>query len=46
MRGVHEHPHAADADKGDEPKSEGAKDEARVLDGDGQSEDAHANVTL
>ena len=46
MRGVDEHPHAVDADEGDEGEAEAAEHEARVADGHGQGEHAHADVAL
>ena len=46
MRGVDEHPHAVDADEGDEGEAEAAEHEARVADGHGEGEHAHADVAL
>ena len=46
MRGVDEHPHAVDADEGDEGEAEAAHHEAGVADGHGQGQNAHADVAL
>ena len=46
MCGVDEHPHAVDADEGDEGEAKAAEHEARVADGHGQGKDPHADVAL
>ena len=46
VRGPDEHPHAVDADEGDEAEAGGAEEEAGVAHGHGQREHAHPDVAL
>ena len=46
VRGIDQHPHAVDADDGDQGQADDPEDEAGVADGHGQSQDADTDVAL